>query len=390
MSDISEVRTFRAATMRDALRRVRDEFGPDASLLGSRSLSGAGGATGRGVEVTASAGASGRFAARSAAPSAQLDPRTAHAANIVRELTRTGALPIAPAGVPHPLVARLTGRDFSPAAARRFAETLGDASDAAVASVLAEDLPVCGGIAADPTRRHIAAFVGPTGVGKTTTLAKLAARLSLRQGRRVGLVTADTYRIGAVEQLATYARILAVPFEVAGDAAALPNALSKLRGCDVVLIDTAGRAPRDDAHLSELESLLSVSAPDGTPVEAHLVLSVAAGGRAFDRAATRYGRLRPTSLVLSKLDEAEGAGSAVDLLTTRAPGPVSLLTFGQDVPDDLCEATPANLAAACLGDWEPLLSEREPAGRPSGDRFEDRSEDRFEERAEGLLIGVVS
>ncbi|QDT17099.1 flagellar biosynthesis protein FlhF [Alienimonas californiensis] len=354
---MSEIRTFRAATMRDALRRVRDEFGPDAALLSSRTLPGAK----REVEVTAEATVSS--ASRGRQPSEKLDPRTAHAANIVRELTRTGALPTAPPASQRALFARLTARDFAPASAQYYVDNLGDAPLADVAAVLAEDLPICGGIASNPHRRTVAAFVGPTGVGKTTTLAKLAARLSLRSGRKVGLVTADTYRIGAVEQLATYARILAAPFEVAADAAALTRALSKLRGCDVVLIDTAGRAPRDDAHLSELAALLSASAPDGARVEAHLVLSVAAGERALLRAALRYGRLRPASLVLSKLDEAEGAGAAVELLRTAPPAPVSTLTFGQDVPDDLCEATPANLAAACLGDWEPLLTDAAPGGR---------------------------
>ena len=360
---MSEVRTFRAATMRDALRRVRDEFGSDASLLGSRTLPG----VGRGVEVTAEASpartASRATGAAATGPTAAttLDPRTAHAASIVRELTRTGALPTGPNRDEHPLYARLTARDFATNSARYFADSLGNAPLSDVAAVLAEDLPVCGGIAVDPYYRHVAAFVGPTGVGKTTTLAKLAARLSLRQGRRVGLVTADTYRIGAVEQLATYARILNVPFEVADSPEALPAALAKLQQCDTILIDTAGRAPRDDAHLSELAATLSATCPDGTAVEAHLVLSVAAGHRALARAATRYGRLKPTSTVLSKLDEAEGAGAAVDLLRTAPPAPVSLLTFGQDVPDDLCEATPRNLAAACLGDWESLISEGVPS-----------------------------
>ena len=364
---MSEVRTFRAATMRDALRRVKQELGPDAALVGSRSLPGTG--DGRGVEVTASAPSPNRSAsvptpARSN-PYAGLDPRTAHAANIVRELIGAGGLPVAPVAEERPDFQRLVGCDVAPAAARRLIETLGEASYQAVAAVLAEDLPVAGGIAVDPARRHVAAFVGPTGVGKTTTLAKLAARLCLRHGRRVGLVAADTYRIGAVEQLATYARILAVPFEVAGDAEALPTSLAKLDDCDVILIDTAGRAPREDAHLSELAALLDAAAPDGTAVEAHLVLSVAAGPRALARAAVRYGRLRPATTVLSKLDEAEGAGAAVDLLLSHPPAPVSLLTYGQDVPDDLCEATPANLAAACQGDWEPLISEGAPAGAVS-------------------------
>ena len=337
--------------MRDALRRVKAELGSDATIVGSRT---AGGLRG-GVEVTASAAARGTARPSPAGDAfAGLDPRAKRAAAIVRELAKTGSLPAA--AVPDAAVDRLTALDFAPAAARHYAGLLGDGPLSDLKPILAEDLPVGGGIAADPDRRCVAAFVGPTGVGKTTTLAKLAARLSLRSGRSVGLVTTDTHRIGAVEQLATYARILAVPCEVAAEPGDLPAALSRLEDRDVILIDTAGRAPRDGAHLSELASAL------GDQIETHLVLSAASGHASLGRAAERYAAFRPASTVLTKLDEADGAGAAVDLLRSAPPAPVSHLAFGQDVPDDLAAATPATLAAAALGEWERLSLHPEPAG----------------------------
>ena len=379
---MNDVRTFRAATMRDALRRVRDELGGDAVIVSSRSLPTRGLPFVKAkaeVEVVAGVGDSSRksHAKPHAAPVnrirpaafAGMNPSERRAAEIVRELTagrRPSLFESAPETTDSPLLDRLRDLDFAEPAARHYAGRFADDfDDAGLLAALADDLPCRGGIAEDPDARCIAAFVGPTGVGKTTTLAKLAARLSLRQGRSVGLVTADTYRIGAVEQLATYARILRVPLEVAGSPGELPAALGRLDGCDAILIDTAGRAPRDDEHLSELAALLSHETADGTPIEAHLVLPVSAGPRALARAAGRYGRLGPVSTVLTKLDEAEGIGAAVELLRTAPPAPVSLVGTGQDVPDDLAAADPAALAAAALGEWRSSSHHLEPAGAMS-------------------------
>ncbi len=123
------------------------------------------------------------------------------------------------------------------------------------------------------------ALVGPTGVGKTTTIAKLAANFRLRDGIRMGLVTVDTYRIAAVEQLRTYAEIIDLPMKVVTSPREMRRALEELQGLDLILIDTAGRSPRDELKIQELKSLLNEAQVD----EVHLVLSltVAASGEVW-------------------------------------------------------------------------------------------------------------
>ena len=134
-------------------------------------------------------------------------------------------------------------------------------------------IPVAPPIRPVPGTRRIVALVGPTGVGKTTTVAKLAANLKLTQGARVGLITVDTYRIAAVEQLKTYAEIIDLPLAVVNDPAEMPRALDELGSVDVVFIDTAGRSPRDEVKIRELSEFLQQARPD----EVHLVLSAVAG-----------------------------------------------------------------------------------------------------------------
>lgn len=187
------------------------------------------------------------------------------------------------------------------------------------------------------------ALIGPTGVGKTTTIAKLAAEYSLRAGLRVGLIAADTYRIAAVDQLRTYASIIDVPLVVASGAEQIPGALAELAACDVILLDTAGRSQRDSERLEELASTLDAASPDRT----HLVLSGTGAESVVMDAMTRFGAMNPSSIIFTKLDEAVQIGMLVNVATVSRLG-ISFLTTGQDVPDNIEPASGERLASLVL------------------------------------------
>lgn len=193
-------------------------------------------------------------------------------------------------------------------------------------------------------RRQIAMVVGPTGVGKTTTLAKLAGQFGMQDNCRVGLITVDTYRVAAVEQLRTYAEIIDLPMKVVTNAAQLQEALDSFIDCDLVLIDTAGRSPNDAQSLSELKQLTEAACPD----HIYLVLSLSSGASALRVAAERFASVRPTSLVMTKLDEASGCGGL--LSAARDIGlPISYFTTGQEVPRDIEPANPCRAARLIVG-----------------------------------------
>lgn len=188
------------------------------------------------------------------------------------------------------------------------------------------------------------AFVGPTGVGKTTTLAKVASMLSLTEGKRVGLVTADTYRVAAVDQLKTYADILSIPIQIANGASEMIEALEALSDCDVVLVDTPGRSQNDVDRLVELRSIIDAA----NPHEIHLVLSCTASERVLLRAAEAFSDLRPDRIVLTKLDEAVSFGMVLSVVR-RIGRRLSWVTTGQEVPADIERATGKRIANLMLG-----------------------------------------
>lgn len=197
------------------------------------------------------------------------------------------------------------------------------------------------------------ALVGPTGVGKTTTIAKLAAGYKLRQGKRVGLVTCDTYRIAAVDQLRTYASIIGLPLKVASGPEQAASALSELADMDVILVDTAGRSPHDAQRLNELSAILQAVQPH----HAALVLSAAASEKVMARAARRFALVSPDRLILSKLDEAVALGHLLNFLR-ECPLPISHVTTGQEVPDEIEAADPHRLARRML---DPVSVESSPS-----------------------------
>lgn len=211
-----------------------------------------------------------------------------------------------------------------------------------IAECIHSSAPAAGGKPGSPS---VIALVGPTGVGKTTTIAKLAANIALRERKTVGLVTLDTYRIAAVEQLRTYARIIDVPLEVVLTPGELSEAVARLSDCSLILMDTAGRSQRDALKMNDLKAFFDKYRPTQT----HLVVSAASDGATLADTIDRFSVFRPDCVLLTKLDELQAAGRLLDAV--RAAGrPISYVTTGQDVPDDIEPARPRDLAVLIAGE----------------------------------------
>lgn len=366
------IRTFRAASLQDALEEIRLQMGPEASVLHTRQVrDGWMGWLGRTyVEVTA-----GLRDANDQPPTIPFE--TGHSP---RDLDSRlpppgkGPSPIASSGVdvfhaspqamlpPALQVYResLLSEGVSSEVATRwleattsFAASLGETSGDAwlehLKRSVARELKIGGAIRTQPGDRRIVALVGPTGVGKTTTIAKLAAGFRIEARRRVGMVTIDTFRIAAVQQLKAYAEIMDLPMEVVERPEHMQAALDRLGDVDLVLIDTAGRSPHSDARIDQLVELLRTAQPD----ETHLVLSATSSPATVESVLRGFAPIRPTAAILTKLDEAPhtaGILSAIVSSTSASGVPLSYLTNGQQVPDDIS-----------IADTETLLSRLLPA-----------------------------
>ncbi|WP_411170356.1 flagellar biosynthesis protein FlhF [Clostridium sp. MB05] len=173
-------------------------------------------------------------------------------------------------------------------------------------------------------------LVGPTGVGKTTTIAKLAGRLALIEKKKVGLITIDTYRIGAVEQLKTYAEIMNIPFKVVITLKEMENAVKELEDCDVVLIDTTGRSSKNTMQISELRAFTQKVNAD----HIMLVISGTTKNRDIITILNGYSELCYEKLVITKLDETSSYGGIYNIVK-RSRKPIAYITTGQNVPDDI-------------------------------------------------------
>ena len=190
---------------------------------------------------------------------------------------------------------------------------------------------------------RIIALVGPTGVGKTTTLAKMATHPQIFGGKRVALISADTYRIAAVEQLKTFAAIANIPMEAVYRPADMRRALNRFQDRDVILIDTAGRSQNDQSQLNDLTAFMEYAKPD----EIHLTLSICT--RLDDQMDVihKFQRIHPTRLLFTKLDETTSFGMILNVCYYHKL-PISLLTFGQNVPDDIVSPSYARSGLARL------------------------------------------
>jgi flagellar biosynthesis protein FlhF len=209
---------------------------------------------------------------------------------------------------------------------------------------IGEMVRVTGSVFARNRQQQRIALIGPTGVGKTTTLAKLAADYLTHFDGKVALVTIDTYRIAAVEQLKVYGEILCLPVEVVFSPDELQAAFARHADKDLILVDTAGRSPRDDQRLDELAAFLGPES--GT--SKHLVLAAPTRNRELQETVRRFGRLPLDSIIFTKLDECEDRGALLNI-PARQDLPVSYLTNGQRVPEDLLTAKPATIADFVMG-----------------------------------------
>lgn len=182
-------------------------------------------------------------------------------------------------------------------------------------------------------KSNIYMFLGPTGVGKTTTLAKIAAKLTLVDNKKIGVITADTYRIAAVEQLKTYSEILGIPLEVIYEANELEEALYKFRDKDYILIDTAGRSHKSKELKSDYDELIKFL----DSVKVFLVMSMTTSYKDMKSIIESYDFLDDYRLLFTKLDEATSYGNILNLKVVTGK-PLSYFTIGQSVPDDIEEA----------------------------------------------------
>ncbi len=399
-----EIRTYRAGSMHEALSLVRRDLGPDAAVLHTREVH-ANRLFGlipgrRQIEVTASEGVQVPSRLPEQAPDIETRPRPAvqtsqpgpaspHADSqvsayptpvpssrsseppalavedqlsdlraMLQELCRQNRSTSGSHDLPDSLFRLFTDLievDLNEEIARELVERVRREASGAelddsilaktrIASMVEAEMSVAGPIAITPGTRRLVALVGPTGVGKTTTIAKLAANFRLREKRNVGLITVDTYRIAAVEQLRTYADIIDLPMEVVSSPREMREAVRGMENLDLILMDTAGRSPRDEIKIQELRSFLCEAEAD----EVLLVLSSVAGERTLTHTAERFASVGTTGMILTKLDEATSLGNMLPL--TRASRlPIRYVTNGQSVPDDIEIAEASRLARLVLG-----------------------------------------
>ena len=350
-----KIKRFVAQDMRQALRMVREALGEDAVIMSNKTVEG-------GVELTAAVDLveddpadtiDQRIPQTAAAP---VKPRTAAARlpvqndDALEEMRREmqnlrrwmqaelSGLSWYDLGqrAPHSqeLFGRLMALGLDAELARRLSERVGDIEDIEKAwnkalYLFASEVPVRDADLLD--EGGVVALVGPTGVGKTTTIAKMAARFALRHGHRsVGLITTDSFRIGARDQLQTYARILNVPVRTATTAQEMDTALNALADRRLVLIDTAGMAAAHERVADQRETLSAA----GRSLTTLLTLAATTEAAAVQRALRLFADFRPDACVVTKVDEAASLGGLLCALT-QAGLPACFITDGQRVPEDL-------------------------------------------------------
>jgi flagellar biosynthesis protein FlhF len=314
-----KIKKFEGATMRDAIAKVKAELGEHAVIVATREVRK--GLLGSGVEISAAIDEDERIGPTMGGPLAPRghEPDIEKAIEPLRSELRSLRAMVRASSPSNELRNELV-------ALRRLVEDLrGTPAPAPTPS---------NALTIRSTARAVM-LVGPTGAGKTTTIAKLAARAALIENRRVRVVTLDSYRVGGIEQIRTFAELIGVPLDALQHPGDLRDVLANEH--ETVFVDTAGRSPRDQDAIGELAAHTS-----GLGLEVHLAVPAATSSAHVDQLAQRYRALAPTRLLYTKLDEVDSAPDIAQA-PARLRLPVTWVTTGQAVPEDLEQPTTARL-----------------------------------------------
>lgn len=348
-----QIKTYTAASMKDILSQIKNELGSDAVILSKREIADQNfGLSAKPlIEVTAAVDYDTAMYDRQAnvsphasvlkpsetVPSGNISDDIIELKEMMKELMSHTGLDTQKR---NPIRKKLIACGIRPNLADIILSKLGkQAKIESVRDLLAKILQTT-----PPAQKKVWAFVGTTGVGKTTTIAKIAARCVLTENKRVGLITLDTYRIGAVDQGRIYAKILNIPFLSVTTASEFKTALSKLDPLDLILVDTVGRSHRCKDYVPRLLEYFN-----GVNPCTFLLMPVATRDSEMDATTKTFSGLSIDRMIFTKVDEAVTTGSMINHnLIYRIP--VSYLTTGQKVPEDIEKASSQKLIERCLGD----------------------------------------
>ena len=348
------IRSYTARNATEALAMVRNDMGPSALIIQTRKTKQRGlmGLMGReAVEVVAATDDPGprRVGPEPAArPAGEPRGPSRTLKHLYDTLIAQGVLPLMARSLVEEVLCRYPSSAFAdkfPNFSDRLAAT---AADGEAVKMVGDAVAKTVRFEAAHRPAHgpkVIAMVGPTGVGKTTTIAKLATISAMHHQLPTGLVTIDTYRIGAVDQLKTYSEMLGVPLAVVHKPEQMTQALENLADRAVVFVDTIGRSPHDGERVAALEPYLK-RLPHA---ETHLMVSASAKYEDAKLTARSFSALSPARLIFSKIDESTSFGSIYNL-AAETQLPLSYLTVGQEVPDDIEVTTPARIAQLLVGE----------------------------------------
>ncbi len=343
-----EVKRFKANTIREAIGNVKNSLGPEAMILSTRKL-------GDGFEVTAIEG-QGDIYRQSPEYMGPVRSELISIKEMIFLLGQSGRSMENIIMNPEilNLYSRIIRNGVSDNYARMFLDRAGVFSETGQTGEtlkkrtireFVKEIEVKDPFAQGNGSQAVAALAGTTGVGKTTTIAKLAAGSMLNAGKKVGLISVDNYRIGAVEQLRTYANIMGIPCFRAFCRKDLVFALGRMRDKDVVLIDTAGQSQYDLSRIRELREIIT----DDLGISIHLLLNVSTNEPEMNRTAINFGPLNYRSYIFTKVDEAKRCGSMINQIM-KFKLPISYITTGQNVPDDIEKADKRSILKKVLND----------------------------------------